>query len=221
MYFKLTYGYRYTPMSRSTLTKTTLPQMFASVKSQVEGILAKQSFFFATVDIWTDRAMRSYLGITAHTITTDEVTKEMNLRSFLLKFQRLNGSHTAEKFSEAFHNAMDNDNLKNKLEIIVTDNAANMRAAFKTSFSGIRHSESENEESEDDNENFQTVESGNDDTIDATLQLFSEERIPCFAHTLQLTVKDGLKETNNLDGSLGKVSRLAALLHRSTIFKER
>ena len=48
--------------------------------------------------------MCSYLEITAHTIA-------INL-SFLLCFKRFTGSHTAENISDAFHDALDKNNLK-------------------------------------------------------------------------------------------------------------
>ena len=73
--------------------------MYASVKKQVEKVLAKQLFFLVTVDIWTDRIMRSYFGITAHTITITPITKEIKLQSVLLKFQRFTGSHTTKNIS--------------------------------------------------------------------------------------------------------------------------
>ena len=140
--------------------------MYASVKKQVEMLLAKQSFFSVTVDIWTDRIMRSYLGITAHTVNITPITKKMKLQSVLLKFQRFTGSHTAENIFEAFHEAMDEANLKKKVEIIVTDNAANMRAAFKTSFPGIKHAlefnEDNDEEPEDDDEAYYSLENQQD-----------------------------------------------------------
>ena len=38
-------------------------------------------------------------------------------------------------------------------------------------------------------------------------------RIPCLAHTIQLIVKDGLKETKSVFSSLEKVSAIAKLSH--------
>ncbi|KAI4822674.1 hypothetical protein KUCAC02_008206 [Chaenocephalus aceratus] len=47
------------------------------------------------------------------------------------------------------------------------------------------------------------------------------ERLSCFTHTLQLVIKDGLKEASGLSGTLAKLSRTASLLHSSTSFKDR
>ncbi|KAJ4922373.1 hypothetical protein JOQ06_021788 [Pogonophryne albipinna] len=47
------------------------------------------------------------------------------------------------------------------------------------------------------------------------------ERLSCFMHTLQLVIKDGLKEASGLSGTLAKLSCTASLLHSSTSFKDR
>ncbi|CAF4269124.1 unnamed protein product [Rotaria sp. Silwood2] len=46
-------------------------------------------------------------------------------------------------------------------------------------------------------------------------------RIRCFAHTIQLVVKEGLQETKSILGSLEKVSSIAKLAHTSTKFAEK
>ena len=98
---------------------------------------------------------------------------------------------------------MDKANLESKERIIVTDNAVNMRASFKTSFSGIRikhaleFNKDNDEEPEDDDEAYQSLENQKNTFIEGILRLFKKKLISCFAHILQLTVKDGLKETKH------------------------
>jgi hypothetical protein len=46
-------------------------------------------------------------------------------------------------------------------------------------------------------------------------------RIPCFSHTIQLVVKDGLNETKSILSSLEKVSVIAKLSHTCTKFAEK
>ena len=46
-------------------------------------------------------------------------------------------------------------------------------------------------------------------------------RIPCFAHTLQLIVQDGLKEAKSIVCALEKVSAIAKLAHTSSKFSEK
>ncbi|XP_061880235.1 zinc finger BED domain-containing protein 4-like [Entelurus aequoreus] len=47
-----------------------------------------------------------------------------------------------------------------------------------------------------------------------------KKRLQCFAHTLELVVGDGLKETKVVSPSLSKLSKLSSLLHTSTTFKD-
>ncbi|KAI7789863.1 hypothetical protein IRJ41_023943 [Triplophysa rosa] len=55
-------------------------------------------------------------------------------------------------------------------------------------------------------------------TVDAAMA--KKQRLQCFAHTLQLVVGDGLKETKVACPSLSKLSKLSSLLHTSTMFKD-
>lgn len=47
-----------------------------------------------------------------------------------------------------------------------------------------------------------------------------KQRLQCFAHTLQLVVQDGLKETNVLNHSVAKLTKFCSLLHSSCGLKE-
>lgn len=46
-------------------------------------------------------------------------------------------------------------------------------------------------------------------------------RIPCFAHTLQLVVNDGLKQALSIQPALLKISKIAKLFHTSVVFAEK
>ena len=80
--------------------------------------------------------MRSYLGITAHFAGKEVVQPagKKKLSSLLLKFRCFLGSHTGESIGLAFEQALEEYEIKDKVTYVVTDNAANMRAAFKTRF---------------------------------------------------------------------------------------
>ncbi|CAF1211409.1 unnamed protein product [Didymodactylos carnosus] len=47
------------------------------------------------------------------------------------------------------------------------------------------------------------------------------KRIPCFAHTLQLVVNDGIKNSAAVKSSLTKIAKTAKFSHISTVFAER
>ena len=63
LYFLFT---RYNPIARSTITKKTLPDMHETLKKKILNMLSQQKSVSLTVDIWSDRTMHGYLGITAH-----------------------------------------------------------------------------------------------------------------------------------------------------------
>jgi hypothetical protein len=46
-------------------------------------------------------------------------------------------------------------------------------------------------------------------------------RLPCYAHSIQLVVKDGLKGSTCVQSSLEKISKIAKLSHSSTVVAER
>ncbi|CAF4421727.1 unnamed protein product, partial [Adineta steineri] len=46
-------------------------------------------------------------------------------------------------------------------------------------------------------------------------------RIPRSAHTIQLVINDDLKQISSIQSALAKVSKIANLSHRSTIFPEK
>ena len=95
LYFLFT---RYNPIARSTITKKTLPDMHETMKKKILNMLSQQKSVSLTVDIWSDRTMRSYLGIAAH-FARKEVTQpagKKKLSSLLLKCRRFLGSHAGE-----------------------------------------------------------------------------------------------------------------------------
>ncbi|XP_053288247.1 uncharacterized protein LOC128449211 [Pleuronectes platessa] len=107
--------------------------------------------------------------------------------------------------------------MKKKVDHIICDNAANMKKAFSTCFPG-------QEDEDDDHDDFNiwnnlTVEE--QERFENVLSAKSQTRLQCFAHTLQLTIGDGLKDTKIISAALSKASRLSSLLHTSTTFKDK
>lgn len=70
------------PISRTTIAEKCIPDLAEKVKMQICEILKKQGSVSVTVDIWSDRTMRSFLGITAHVCNTSEDVYKLD--SFLL-----------------------------------------------------------------------------------------------------------------------------------------
>lgn len=95
---------------------------------------------------------------------------------------------------------------------IVTDNASNNLKAFEALvIPGFEvYFEPEDDDDEHDDDDDAALSEANSEQADAGDQ---EERlrIPCFSHTLQLTVGDGLKGCEVAKSALGKVAAIAKL----------
>ena len=123
------------------------------------------------------------------------------------------GRHTAENIQSSFDNILRQYNLSGRVSYIVSDNAANMAKAFSVKFPVTDH-EAESLLVEDDSL-WDT-----DDPEDVISGAYPDaSHIRCYAHTLQLTVKDGMKHIKPLYGVMGKTVKVCSLLHTSTTFK--
>ncbi|XP_019731263.1 uncharacterized protein LOC109519280 [Hippocampus comes] len=176
-----------------------------------------------TTDIWTDRTMRSFLGVTAHLLAPHPKTQTYQLLSILLTCQKFKGRHTGEAIARSFDNVLEDFGIGNKAEFIVTDNASNMKRAFSLEFPGIDLSGAEEEEGAgvEDGDLWEDQDEEDAGAVRQALILASKHRIPCFAHTLQLVIGDGLKELRAVGQAIAKVSKLTTVLHRSAVLKER
>jgi len=228
---------KYAPVSRRNITRTFLPALEKRIISKLKEICCKVNHVSLTLDLWTDRRMRSYFGITLHAIIHDEY------KSFLLSFEQIQGKHSADKLAAEFDRVIQLYNLNDKIVRLITDNASNNLAAFDNIMlpgfedylntidyeSEAEASDEENEENEENddsiaNEKIQLNNIGIDDTVYQTILNVTggEEflRLPCFAHCLQLVVNDGIKACAAAVSSLKKVAGLAKLAHTSTVFAE-
>uniref|UniRef100_A0A4W6C0P2 HAT C-terminal dimerisation domain-containing protein n=1 Tax=Lates calcarifer TaxID=8187 RepID=A0A4W6C0P2_LATCA len=183
---------KYSPVCRRTLTSKTEREQ----QSNTDHVSV-------TVDIWSDRKMRGFLGVTVHWI--EKEAERIQLKSNLLACEHFQGSHTAERICDQFESICDEYNIKHKLDYIISDNAANMQKAFTVCFPS-------EQEDGDDGDHLDDPELWCDLTL--------EDQQTCFAHTLQLVVGDSLKETKVVSPSLSKLSKLSSLLHTSTTFKD-
>ena len=177
-----------------------------------------------TVDIWTDRKMRGFLGVTAHFMEKEKEKTSTRLQSVLLSCDRFKGSHTGERISEKFEEICDNFNIKHKLEYIISDNASNMKKAFTVCFpSAAERVESGDEVDDEDVDNADFWEDPGEELqsdMDTIQNSCRQQRLQCFAHSLQLVVRDGLKETKSINCAMAKVTKFCSLLHSTCGLKE-
>ncbi|CAF2212088.1 unnamed protein product [Rotaria magnacalcarata] len=196
---------KYKPIHRRDITRSFLPTLHQRCIKKLQEICAQSTYVSLTLDVWTDRR-----------------------------------KHTSEKLSAEFDRIIQLYNLNGKVVRLITDNASNNLAAFNNIilpgfedyFNEITEddesgSESNDEESDDcgSNGNKRLEANEVDDSVyQTTLNAPAEEefmRLPCFSHSLQLVVNDGIKASGTALSSLKKVAELARLAHCSTQFAER
>ncbi len=166
-------------------------------------------------------------------------------KSYVLCFLPLHGSHTANMLLQTYENIVNVFEIQPKVVRMVTDNAANNIKAFKhliilgfENYFDIGDDDNDENGSDIDLDGFSDDDSGDDlvSVIDNNnsnmIELIKHSfdniaannetlRIPCFAHTIQLMVNDGLKQTSSIQLALSKVTKIAKLSHTSTIFAEK
>jgi hypothetical protein len=224
---------RYKPINRRDITRSFLPVLQKQCISKLKQICAESKYVSLALDSWSDRRMRSYFGITLHTIINDEY------KSYLLSFERLHGKHSGEKLAAEFDRVIQLYDLNDKIVRLITDNASNNLAAFddivlpgfEDYFNELEGDESDIEQSNEEEGDRDILDgkkhlhmSEIDDSIyQTTLNAATEDeflRLPCFSHCLQLVVNDGIKACSIASSSLKKVAGLAKLAHTSTVFAE-
>lgn len=121
-------GIKWNPISSKKLKSDLISQFVEKVDANIHEILASVSHVTLTVDGWSDRRCRSFLGFTCHTISS-----KLEPSSFLIDFLRLKSPHTAENIREITENVLDRFNIREKVYKIITDNASSMIKAFTLS----------------------------------------------------------------------------------------
>jgi hypothetical protein len=213
---------------RQTISYTHLPQLLSSKRSLMTDMLTSAHDVALTIDIWTDRRQHSFLGVTAH---MSDVTRGQP-QSMLLKFQSFRGSHTGQDIAQAIEECIADNSLHHKVHYVVSNNASNMKKALNFVFfsSGPRGTKDSclNSGSNSANANLSTED---DDALMDDASLYEDlpgdeidnsiigERVPCFAHSLQLVIRDGLQKVSVSRLAVAKCCKVANLTHQSAKFR--
>jgi len=153
--------------------------------------------------------------------------------SLLLKFKSFKGSHTGLSIASAIEESISEHAMHDKVHYIVSDNASNMKKALGCIFTPGPRGDMESWLNADNltSDNTLAVEDSDSLFDDATLyedmgnnerdssEIVVGERIPCFAHSLQLTIRDGLQKCAVSRTAVAKCCKLSNLVHQSTVFK--
>lgn len=205
-----------------------LKKHYETSKENLKAEIRQCDGISVTLDIWSDRKMRAFLGVTGHFIVEDESC--LKLQTKLLSCERIFGRHTGDQIRLAFETVVEEYSIRDRIDYIVTDNAANMKKAFTAAFPSDDPQKEVGASSSQAKENATIIENEElweclPDDEEIYLAMFVEQtakrsRLPCFTHTLQLCVADSLKETDGMRQILSKCSRICSLLHTSTSFRE-
>ena len=154
--------------------------------------------------------MKGYLGITGHFIL------DWTMHTVMLQCKRFKGKHSAENIRHEYEETLATYDISNKICSIITDNASNMMKAFNFTLPGYEPEGKlkENVESEASDSEYKDEVDIHSTEVDSFECL--PNHIPCYAHTLQLVIKDGLKEISNpLRNVIAKSSKIVSFVRKS------
>lgn len=101
--FLKTIAPRWKPTSSRYFTRNLLPTLMNDCRNKIRKILDDTNHISITVDAWTDRRGRSFIGVTGHFLDENFVPQ-----AILLDFLRLKRSHTAENIRHVTEEILEN-----------------------------------------------------------------------------------------------------------------
>ncbi|CAH0402536.1 unnamed protein product [Chilo suppressalis] len=112
--------------TRKTISNVMIPALYNKTEETLKTTtLGSIEHLCLTADLWTSRANESYLAVTCHFIT-----EEFELKTILLDCSNFEDSHTSENIQSVLTDLISKYELTlNKINFIVTDNAANIQRA--------------------------------------------------------------------------------------------
>ena len=207
----------YTMPSCKHFSKTLLAQCQEKLMATIMTLLQQVSHVTVTLDMWSNRQMKSFIGFTGYFVDNGA------LHSVMLACKRFHGRHTADNIFQAYLEMVTSFDISDKVSDIVTDSAANMLKAFREfGLPGFQLDSDDGCSSTGDDDGDSDSESNSEaDTDDTGAYDLLPGHHPCFAHTLQLAVKDRLKGAGiALNRLLAKASKLVSHVRKSTVAAE-
>jgi len=191
--------------------------------------------------MWSDRRNRAFIGVTAHFIGIN-----FSFLSHVIAFKQLSGSHTAELIVHELDEIIDSYGIRSKIVRIVTDNGANVIKAMR--FFNDDSNDSETRSPDDpvdisDSSAYDEIVIDSDEEISEEEDMSGDEsdqwpavfqdtiglldsgknesaNLRCYAHTMQLVIKDSLKSITSLSALTKKCFSIAQKSHNIQAFSE-
>ncbi|CAF3421519.1 unnamed protein product [Rotaria socialis] len=225
---------KFSTISRRTLTRTILPDLYTKMLHGLKSFCSMATFISLTLDLWTDRRQRVFFALTGHSIINSE------FKSYVLSFQPIYGKHRAPVLLDTYEACISSFSIRGKLVRLITDSASNNIAAFSgliiPGFECYFQRDDDDELYSDwynDGEQTESDDAKIDNNVPLDVQDVVKQfldsiaiddesfRLPCYAHSIQLVINDGLKGSICVQPSLEKISKIAKLSHSSTAVAER
>lgn len=152
--------------------------------------------------------MKGFMGISGHYILG------WCLKSVMISCSRFCGRHVSENIRSEYEEVIASYDLTNKISYIVSDNAASMVKAFNFALPAYAL---EKEEQSDD-ENDESDEFDDDIEDDLADDICFPKHTRCYAQTLQLVVRVGLKECGKSKKKvISKAAKIAVRVRKSVM----
>ena len=193
--------------NRKHLSTNLLTEMACNISEVLTKKLIKASI---TIDIWSNRQMRSFIGITAHFIFN------WKLETAMLVCKRFKGCHTADNIMTLYEEIMNDFDIFRKVTHITTDNASNILKVFSMPGYNKNVAISTNVETHSSDSELDKTDQVVFNILCNNVFYFLPKHDGCFAHTLQLVVRDGMKEAANLSKIICKASAIVSHVRKFT-----
>lgn len=113
--------------SRHAISRTMLPAMYEKCVTETTEVLNIAKKVCITTDCWTSVNMESFMAVTAHFLNDN-----FQPISLLLDCSNFSAQHTAANLAKELNNVVTEWKIKDKLLMVVSDNAANIKAAINS-----------------------------------------------------------------------------------------